>query len=81
MLSKPASCEGCPLQHIGTGFMKPIAPTNGVVLLGEALGEKEESEWPPISRTRWVSPESPPRVGGLQKGGLRHHQHGLVSAT
>jgi hypothetical protein len=42
MLSKPASCEGCPLQHIGTGFMKPIAPTNGVVLLGEALGEKEE---------------------------------------
>jgi uracil-DNA glycosylase family 4 len=48
MLSKPASCEGCPLQHIGTGFMKPIAPTNGVVLLGEALGEKEESSGLPF---------------------------------
>lgn len=44
MLSKPNGCSGCVLEHIGTGFMEVTGSgSNGVLLVGEALG-KDEAE-------------------------------------
>lgn len=40
--SKEAGCSGCPLEHIGTGFLQPEGSgSNGVLILGEAAGEAE----------------------------------------
>lgn len=43
MLNRPSECEGCALNSISTGFMRPsLAPSPyGVTLVGEALGEDE----------------------------------------
>lgn len=48
MLSKPSSCHGCPLADLGEGFMVPQIGTNGVLLLGEALGEQEAKDGAPF---------------------------------
>jgi uracil-DNA glycosylase family 4 len=41
-LTKPIECSGCPLEHIGTGFSHPEGRcTNGVLIIGEALGLQE----------------------------------------
>lgn len=44
MLDRPTSCRGCALEHLGAGFMAPQLGTNGVLLLGEALGKTEAEE-------------------------------------
>lgn len=42
MLTKPSTCFGCELYNIGQGFMEVDGNgTNKVLLVGEALGEKE----------------------------------------
>ena len=42
MLSKPVTCEGCPLEKLGSGFSTPDGTGhNGILLLGEALGGQE----------------------------------------
>ena len=42
MLIKPDSCKGCPLETLGQGFMHTSGSgRNGVLLVGEALGEQE----------------------------------------
>lgn len=50
MLSRPSSCQGCPLDPISTGFMRPVLAANGygVSLIGEALGEDEAEEGLPF---------------------------------
>lgn len=48
MLQKPKECLGCPLNPYSSGFMVPQKGTNGVVLLGEALGENEAEEGSPF---------------------------------
>jgi uracil-DNA glycosylase family 4 len=50
MLSKPASCGGCPLAPLSTGFMKPQIASNpyGVTLVGEALGQDEAEQGKPF---------------------------------
>lgn len=48
MLTRPSACRGCPLDSISSGFMKPDTGTNGVLLLGEALGENEANEGRPF---------------------------------
>jgi uracil-DNA glycosylase family 4 len=48
MLTKPATCAGCPLEHVGAGFMAPQFGSNGVVLLGEALGADEADAGKPF---------------------------------
>lgn len=42
MLTKPDSCFGCPLHHIGQGFSHPVGTgEKGVLVIAEALGEQE----------------------------------------
>ena len=42
MLPKPKECIGCPLYNAGSGFSRPEGHcTNGVLLVGEALGYHE----------------------------------------
>ena len=42
MLRKPSGCHGCSLGVVGSGFMSPDGEgTNGVLLIGEALGAEE----------------------------------------
>lgn len=50
MVNKPASCGGCPLAPISTGFMAPSLATEplGVTLIGEALGEDEAEAGKPF---------------------------------
>lgn len=49
MLQKPPECLNCPLQHIGQGFSKPEGTgVNGVLLMGEALGEQEARDGLPF---------------------------------
>lgn len=48
-LLKPLTCKGCPLEIIGTGFMEVSGTgTNGVLLVGEALGADEAIEGYPF---------------------------------
>ena len=47
-LLKPPSCQGCPLETLGEGFMVPQYGSNGVLLLGEALGEDEANHGKPF---------------------------------
>src|SRR5258708_4734373 len=49
MLQKPRGCEGCVLEHSGQGFMAPSGiGSNGVLLVGEALGEQEAQAGEPF---------------------------------
>jgi uracil-DNA glycosylase family 4 len=48
MLLKPDSCGGCPLESLSTGFMRPVESNNGVMLIGEALGESEAEAGEPF---------------------------------
>ncbi len=51
MLTRPSSCEGCPLhdQHKAIGFMNPEGSgSNGVMLVAEALGRHEAAEGLPL---------------------------------
>ena len=49
MLLKPAECHGCGLEFAGAGFSHPDGTgANGVMLLGEALGEKESQTGKPF---------------------------------
>lgn len=50
MLVKPPSCSGCPLASISEGFMTPTLSStpNGVMLIGEALGEQEAKSGEPF---------------------------------
>jgi uracil-DNA glycosylase family 4 len=42
---KPLSCQGCPLEKIGVGFGRPEGTgTNGVLIVGEALGASEAAD-------------------------------------
>lgn len=42
MLQKPQECQGCDLEHKGTGFSRPSGPDRAdILLVGEALGEEE----------------------------------------
>jgi uracil-DNA glycosylase family 4 len=51
LLSRPSSCSGCPLDATSTGFMRPQFGTNGVALIGEALGEQEaEAGYPFVGK-------------------------------
>lgn len=47
--AKPSSCNGCPLQHSGTGFsIHEGSGTNRVLIVGEALGAWEAKEGLPF---------------------------------
>lgn len=49
MLRKPDSCSGCPLYHINGGFSHPEGRCKtGVLIVGEALGDKEKYEGLPF---------------------------------
>jgi uracil-DNA glycosylase family 4 len=48
MLTRPPTCSGCPLNDYSTGFMVPQIGTNGVALVGEALGEDEAKAGKPF---------------------------------
>lgn len=52
MLIKPASCGGCPLSSLSSGFMRPSLTStpygSGVALVGEALGEDEAEQGQPF---------------------------------
>lgn len=49
MLTKPASCDGCPVAHRNVGFAFGDGPTTSkVMLVGEALGEIEAHEGLPF---------------------------------
>jgi uracil-DNA glycosylase len=49
MLSKPQECSGCSLYSLGHGFSKPEGTgVNGVLIMGEALGEQEAREGLPF---------------------------------
>lgn len=49
MLTKPNSCQGCPLYERGHGFSSPEGRGSlGVMLVGEALGEWEKREGKPF---------------------------------
>ena len=49
MLQRPSTCRGCPLDALGTGFMVPDgAGAANVLLVGEALGEREAEEGKPF---------------------------------
>lgn len=52
MLKKPDSCVGCALYSIGHGFSVPEGTgANGVLIMGEALGEQEAREGKPFRPT------------------------------
>jgi uracil-DNA glycosylase family 4 len=45
MMPKPESCVGCPLYEKGAGFSRPEGNgKNGVLIMGEALGEHESRD-------------------------------------
>lgn len=47
--ARPKECVGCPLYSIGSGFMEPEGTgTNGVMIVGEALGEQEARDGLPF---------------------------------
>lgn len=48
MLTRPPTCSGCPLNLVSSGFMRPQLGTNGVALIGEALGEDESKAGAPF---------------------------------
>jgi DNA polymerase len=49
MLSRPDTCRGCPLDDLATGFMAPSGTgANGVLIVGEALGEEEAAAGSPF---------------------------------
>lgn len=49
MLTRPSNCEGCPLNPIASGFMVSTGSgSNGVLLVGEALGEAEADAGKPF---------------------------------
>jgi len=49
MLQRPPECAGCPLNTIGQGFSKPEGTgANGVLIMGEALGEQEARDGLPF---------------------------------
>jgi uracil-DNA glycosylase len=49
MLLKPSGCSGCVLEHSGQGFMATSGTgVNGVLLVGEALGEEEAVQGVPF---------------------------------
>lgn len=49
MLQKPSSCSGCPLENANGGFSLPEgAGKNGVLVLGEALGDREKFDGLPL---------------------------------
>lgn len=49
MLQKPQECQGCDLQHKGTGFSRPSGPpSSDILLVGEALGEEEVKSGKPF---------------------------------
>lgn len=51
MLTKPDSCQGCPLFDLGEGFMASQLPDDnyGVLLVGEALGREEVETGKPFT--------------------------------
>jgi len=47
--TKPSGCNGCPVQHLNTGFAFGEGPTTArIMLVGEALGEQEANEGKPF---------------------------------
>lgn len=49
MMQKPASCKGCPLFNIGTGFsITEGRCSNGVLIIGESLGANEVNDAMPF---------------------------------
>lgn len=49
MLQKPQECVGCALHSIGKGFSRPEGTcANGVLIVGEALGEQEARDGLPF---------------------------------
>ena len=49
MLNKPRECDGCALCDVGTGFSVPDGTgANGVLIIGEALGEYEKNVGKPF---------------------------------
>lgn len=49
MLKKPDTCAGCPLYHVNGGFSQPEGRCKtGVLIVGEALGDKEKYDGLPF---------------------------------
>lgn len=68
MLTKPSSCDGCILQHSGTGFMN-VSGTgrNGVMLVGEALGADEAAVGLPFVGKAGFTLDKLIKRGGMER--------------
>lgn len=76
MLSKPSTCQGCALFDIGQGFMQPSGTgSNGVLLVGEALGEQEVQAGEPF-----VGKAGDTLTRMMQRGGLTREAFKIANA-
>src|SRR6188768_2581831 len=63
MLSKPATCGGCPLEYSGTGWV-PSLGGGDILLVGEAPGETEAALGKPfMGQAGWMLNRIMSRVG------------------
>ena len=76
MLQRPVTCRGCPLDTLATGFMVPDgAGSTGVLLVGEALGEREAEVGRPF-----VGPAGKVLSDCLTRAGLRREEFWIANA-
>lgn len=68
MLAKPPGCVGCPLEHLGEGFMKVDGTgKNGVLLVFEALGKDEAAAGIPLVGASGLKVEEVMQRGGFKR--------------
>lgn len=68
MLNKGPNCRGCVLEQSGQGFMQPSGTgVNGVLLVGEALGEEEAIQGLPFVGKSGAALDKMLTRGGLNK--------------
>ena len=76
MLTKPAACQGCPLDQAGEGFMTLDGEgTAGVLLVGEALGVEEVREGRPF-----VGPAGRVLNDCIARAGFERSQFSIANA-
>lgn len=76
-LQKPIECRSCALETIGTGFAVPEGRcSNGVLVLGEALGENEARQGLPF---RPEAPAGSVLERALRSCGLSREQFGVFN--
>ncbi len=77
MLSKPIGCNGCVLQQTGTGFMNVSGSgSNGVMLIGEALGADEAAQGQPFVGKAGFTLDKL-----LQRGGLNRSEFKIANVV